>query len=50
MYIPETGRIKTDCDVKFDESEDGKELLEDRDSQKQISNENLLIVGLDSEN
>lgn len=27
VYIPETGKIKTDCDVKFDESKKGCELL-----------------------
>lgn len=29
VYIPETGRIKTDCDVKFDESRNGYELISD---------------------
>ena len=27
VYIPETGKIKNDCDVKFDENEKGVDLL-----------------------
>jgi len=49
VYIPETGIIKTDCDVKFDESRNGCGLLGSRKNEHEESNKRLIILGLDPE-
>lgn len=49
VYIPETGKLKTDCDVKFDESKKGCELLYKEKKQKQMIDEKLIIVGMKTE-
>lgn len=50
MYIPETGKIRSDCDVKFDENKIGYESLNKWDENDQTNNRNLIIVGLNSIN
>lgn len=49
VYIPETGRIKTDCDVKFDESRNGCELLSDKKDAGQMIHEKLIIIDMELE-
>lgn len=46
VYIPETGRIKTDCDIKFDESRNGCELLSNKENMDQVIENKSLIVEL----
>lgn len=50
VYIPETGKIRSDCDVKFDENKMGNELLNKQHDNNQTVNRNLglIIVGLNS--
>lgn len=50
VYIPNTGRVKTDCDVKFDESRNGCELLNNKKYENDESNKKLIIIGIDPEN
>ncbi|KMQ93590.1 copia [Lasius niger] len=50
VYIPETGKIRSDCDVKFDENKIGYESLNKWDKNDQTNNRNLIIVGLNSIN
>lgn len=50
VYIPETGRIKTDCDVKFDESRNGYELISDETNLDQKIDDKLIIMDLELEN
>lgn len=49
IYIPETGRIKTDCDVKFDESKNGCELLREIEDTNRVTKKGLIVIGLDPE-
>lgn len=49
IYIPETGRIKTDCDVKFDESKNGYELLREIEDTNRVTNKKLIVIGLEPE-
>lgn len=48
IYIPETGRIKIDCDVKFDESINGRELIAEIQNKNEINDEELTAIGLES--
>lgn len=49
VYIPETGRIKTDCDVKFDGSRNGCELLSNKENIDQVIEDKSLIIELGPE-
>jgi len=44
VYIPETEKIKTDCDVKFDESKNGYELIRNKTNEDRIIDDKLIIV------
>lgn len=48
IYIPETGRIKIDCDVKFDKSINGRELIAKIKNRNKINDEELTVIGLES--
>lgn len=50
VYIPETGKIRNDCDVKFDENKMGNELLNEHDNQTVDRNMELIIVRLNLKN
>lgn len=41
--MPKTARIKTDCDVRFDENRNGYGMLIDRESKDPVNNENLKL-------
>lgn len=49
VYVPETGKVRNDNDVKFDESRNGIEILNGKKETEYKKNEELLIVGLDLE-
>lgn len=49
VYIPKTEKIKTDCDVKFDESRNGCKLLKREKKEEHMINKRLTIVGLESD-
>lgn len=50
IYIPQKGKIQSDCEVKFDESRNGIELLYNEEREECKSEVDLVIVGLDCEN
>ncbi|KOX79108.1 Copia protein [Melipona quadrifasciata] len=52
VYIPGTGSIKCDCDVKFDEDKSGWDLSrhEETKNDNDDENDNLITVGLNIEN
>lgn len=47
--MPDTGRIKMDCDVKFDEDRNGCEMLIRKGNEDTSKNESLIIMGLNSD-
>lgn len=49
MYVPDTGRIKMDCDVKFDEDRNGCDMLIRKGNEDTSKNESLIIMGLNSD-
>lgn len=51
IYIPETGKLRCDCDVKFHENRKGYEWEErgKADEQRKYNN-NYIIIGLDPKN
>lgn len=50
VYVLEIGKVKADCDVKFDETRNGYELINKKGDKKQKNEEKLIIVGLNPEN
>lgn len=48
VYVPDTERIKMDCDVKFDEDRNGCEMLIRKGNEDTSKNESLIIMGLNS--
>ncbi|EZA59730.1 Copia protein, partial [Ooceraea biroi] len=49
VYIPEIGKIRSDCDVKFDEGKNGQELLNRWEENHLANKKNLIVVGLDED-
>ncbi|XP_014473496.1 PREDICTED: protein Aatf-like [Dinoponera quadriceps] len=49
IFVPTTGRIKTDWDVKFDECRRGYGILNEEEKGNQMNCEKLIIGGLDAE-
>lgn len=49
VYIPETDKVKSDCDVQFDENKNGSELLSNEYIEKHGDEEQLVIIGLEAE-
>lgn len=49
IYIPETGKIKIDCDVKFEKSINGRELIAKIKNRNKINDEKLTVIGLEFE-
>jgi len=50
IYVPKTGKIKADCDVKFDENRNGRELLSIKEKEdREVEREELIIMGLEVE-
>ncbi|KAG5312867.1 POLX protein, partial [Pseudoatta argentina] len=46
VYIPEQGKVKADCDVRFDETRNGCELLNTEKSKK-LEKDELIVIGLE---
>lgn len=49
IYIPELGKVKADCDVRFDETRNGCELLNTENSDT-MKKEELIVIGLGYKN
>jgi len=49
VYIPKTRKIKTDCDIKFDESINGCELLREEKRQEHTVDNRLTIIGIEED-
>lgn len=45
MYVPKIARIKSNCNVKFDESRNGYELLSENNEESLMKDRNLVILG-----
>lgn len=47
VYVPHTGKIRIDCNVKFDENKNGIELLHNGEEKELKNEDDLIVVGLD---
>lgn len=44
VYVPKIGKIKSNCNVKFDESRNGYELLSENNEESLMKDRNLVIL------
>ncbi|CAK9796271.1 Copia protein [Anthophora plagiata] len=49
IYIPETGKIRCDCDIKFNENRNGVEILSNKENKESPMKKELIIIRLESE-